>query len=34
VIGAITHMDSEINEAADRTKGNDMKRMPQWQGSA
>lgn len=34
LIGSLTHMDSEITKANDTTKGNDMKRVPQWSGNA
>lgn len=33
VIGAVTHMDSEITKANNSTQGNDMARVPQWLGS-
>lgn len=33
IIGAVTHMDSEITKANNSTKGNDMIRVPQWLGS-
>lgn len=33
IIGAVTHMDSEITKSNDGTAGNDMIRVPQWLGS-